>query len=80
MSRSVTIRIDGRPLVVEAFTSVAVALMVAKSGRTAVAGGRREALCGMGICWECRARVDDVADVRTCLLPVQDGMRVETYG
>ena len=79
MSRSVTIRIDGRPVEVETHATVAVALMQAGSGRTSTRGDRREALCGVGVCWECRARGDDVADVRTCLLPVRDGMKVETH-
>jgi len=79
MNRSITLRIDGRRVVVEPNTTVAVALVDVGAGRTSVRGARREALCGMGVCWECRARVDDVADVRTCLVQVRDGMKVETH-
>jgi predicted molibdopterin-dependent oxidoreductase YjgC len=80
VSRSVTIHIDGRAVTVDSDTTVAVALMTVHAGRTSVLGERREAVCGMGICWECRARVDEVADVRTCLVQVRDGMKVETHG
>jgi sarcosine oxidase subunit alpha len=74
----VTLRIDGRAVQVDAGATVAVVLLQQQAGRLSVDGERREALCGMGICWECRARVDAVADVRTCLLPVRDGMEVDT--
>ena len=78
-TQPVTISIDGQSLVVEAHKTVAVVLIDQQAGRTAVCGERREALCGMGICWECRATVDGMADVRTCLLPVRDGMKVVTH-
>lgn len=32
--------------------------------------------CGIGHCFECRAIVDGVADVRSCMTPVREGMRV----
>jgi len=79
LNRSVTIHINGQAVHVEAFATVAVALMAHSARRTSVCGEHREALCGMGICWECRATVDNVADVRTCLLRVRDGMKVETH-
>ncbi len=46
--------------------------------RLSVGGEPRSALCGMGICFECRAVVDGVAHQRTCQLPCREGMRVET--
>jgi predicted molibdopterin-dependent oxidoreductase YjgC len=79
MSRTITISINDSPVEVNRGTTVAVALMHVGAGRMAINGERREALCGMGICWECRARVDGVADVRTCLIPVEKGMQVETH-
>ena len=38
----------------------------------------RTALCGMGICFECRAAVDGIPHRRTCQLPCREGMRLET--
>jgi sarcosine oxidase subunit alpha len=74
----ITIRIDGHPVSVDEGTTVAVALLQAGIRRTSVDGSPREAACGMGICWECRATVDGVPGVRTCLTRVADGMEVET--
>jgi predicted molibdopterin-dependent oxidoreductase YjgC len=38
----------------------------------------RSLYCGMGICFECLVTVDGVHNVRACITPVADGMRVET--
>ena len=32
--------------------------------------------CGIGHCYECRVTVDGIEDVRSCLLPVREGMQV----
>ncbi len=60
-------------------TTVAVAMLQAQAPcRISVTGEPRAPLCGMGICFECRAVVDGVTHQRTCQLPCTDGMRVET--
>jgi len=46
--------------------------------RISVAGEPRTAVCGMGICFECRATIDGVAHQRTCQITCCDGMVVET--
>ena len=46
--------------------------------RRSVTGKPRTALCGMGICFECRATVNGVPQSRTCQLICRDGMIVET--
>jgi sarcosine oxidase subunit alpha len=46
--------------------------------RISVRGEPRAALCGMGICFECRAVVDGVMHRRTCQLVCREGMTVET--
>ena len=77
----VHLRVDGRQVAVVAGSSVAAA--IAHAGATAsesVTGQRRTALCGMGVCFECRATVDGRAQQRTCLLPVAEGMEVRTRG
>lgn len=38
----------------------------------------RGVYCGMGVCYECLVRVDGVDNVRACMTPVVDGMKVET--
>jgi hypothetical protein len=35
-------------------------------------------LCGMGICYECRVTISDVAHQRACMVVVEPGMRIDT--
>ncbi len=72
------ILLNGRPVRVPAEVTLLAALHAAGYGSTRVSlsGERRGALCGMGICYECRVRVNGTTQ-RSCLTPVQDGMRVE---
>jgi hypothetical protein len=46
--------------------------------RRSVTGEPRTALCGMGICFECRATVDSTPHRRTCQLICREGMVVES--
>jgi len=34
----------------------------------------------MGMCFECRVRIDEIADQRACMVLACDGMRVDTDG
>ena len=72
------VRVDGRPLTVGAGTSVASAILAAGGFRRSVSGEPRAALCGMGICFECRATVNGVPHERTCELMCREGMEVRT--
>jgi D-hydroxyproline dehydrogenase subunit gamma len=45
--------------------------------RRSVTGEPRTALCGMGICFECRATVDGTPHRRTCQLICREGMVVQ---
>jgi len=74
--------IDGREIKVEEGSSVAAALLNAGSSsfHGSVSGEARAPLCGMGICFECRATVDGHMHARTCLIECRDGMVVETGG
>lgn len=77
----VHLRIDDAEVAVIAGTSVAAAIAhVGGTTRTSCTGMRRAPLCGMGVCFECRATVNGVAQERTCLLPVVDAMEVRTHG
>lgn len=74
---AVTIRVNGQPVRVPAGTSVAAAILLAGVPfRTSVSGEPRAALCGMGICEECRATVNGVANTRTCQRIAVDGMEI----
>lgn len=71
--------VDGRAVRVVPGSSVAAAVMNAgRACRGSVSGGRRAALCGMGICFECRVEIDGVAHERSCMVEACEGMRVRT--
>ena len=57
---------------------IAAVLKAGAPCRISASGEHRTALCGMGICFECRASVDGVPQQRTCQIVCKDGMKVET--
>jgi len=71
--------VNGRPLEVSEGTTAAVACLLAGAfTRVSSHGEMRAPLCGMGICYECRAVIDGVPHERSCEVPCHDGMRIET--
>lgn len=73
------ITVNGRDHEVKPGTILSAVLLTAGIPcRTSVTGQPRTALCGMGICFECRATVDGVPYRRTCQLLCHPGMVVET--
>ncbi len=76
----IEIKIDGTSTRVGAGTSVASAIL--NSGRAAlrhsVMGEPRGALCGMGVCFECRVTVNGVPYVRSCITLCEPGMEIYT--
>jgi len=76
---TLTVHINGRVTTVAAGSVVsAVMLAAGVPCRVSISGSPRSALCGMGICFECRAVVDGIPHCRTCQLVCRDGMTVET--
>jgi hypothetical protein len=60
-------------------TTVASAMLLANApSRVSVTGEPRVALCGMGVCFECRAQVNGILHRRTCQMLCEYGMTVET--
>ncbi|MGD0443401.1 MAG: (2Fe-2S)-binding protein [Edaphobacter sp.] len=79
MPESVTIWVNGTPVSMDAGSMISAALL--KAGvpcRRSVTGEPRTALCGMGICFECRATVDGTRHRRTCQIQCREGMVVES--
>ena len=75
----IAITINGREVQVKSGTVVSAALLTAGMPcHRSTTGQLRTALCGMGICFECRATVNGVAHRRTCQLLCHSGMVVET--
>lgn len=75
----VTVRVNGEAVALPRGSMLIAALL--KTGtacRVSVTGEERTALCGMGICFECRANVDSVPQQRTCQIVCKEGMTVET--
>lgn len=81
MTARVSLLVNGKP--VEVVEGASVAAAVARAGasfRRSLTGAPRSALCGMGVCFECRVTIDGVAHQQACMLPVRAGMRVLTDG
>lgn len=76
----VQVLINGNAVQINAGITVAAALNIAGTVilRRSRTGQPRGALCGMGICHECRAEIDGVLHQRTCQVPCVDGMRIIT--
>jgi len=79
LSQVITITLDGRPIHVASGTTVAAAILQAGAkSRTSVRGEPRQPLCGMGICYECRAQIDGRMHQRTCQITCRAGMEIVT--
>jgi len=78
----VRVMIDGESVDVEQGATVAAALAVcgasASGTRASVTGELRSALCGMGVCHECRVTVDGRAHVLACQTLCRDGQIIQT--
>lgn len=73
--------IDGEPATARAGDSVAAAMMAnghAACRETVVSGAARGPYCLMGVCFDCLVVIDGVGNRQGCLVPVAEGMRVET--
>ena len=71
--------INGTSYQVPRGTTVAAALLMAdQPARISVTEEQRTALCGMGICFECRAVVNGAPHRRTCQTLCEQNMTVET--
>lgn len=77
----VRLLVDGQAVEVPAGASVAaaVARIAPMHFRDSVHGMPRAPLCGMGVCFECRVRIDGRAQLRACMVPVHEGMQVATH-
>lgn len=78
---SVALTVDGRRIEARTGDSVAAALLVAGMNHcrtTPVSGVPRAPYCLMGVCFECLVTIDGIGSRQACLVPVRDGMRIET--
>lgn len=73
--------LDGVPIDAQRGQTVGAALTAAgvRSWRTTRHDGRPRGLfCGIGVCYDCLLTVDGAPNQRACLVPVRDGMVLET--
>lgn len=80
MAERVNIQVNGKLLSVRAGTSLAAALAQAGVNcfRRSAEGEPRGPLCGMGVCFECRVKLNGVPHCRSCLTVCEDGMEIRT--
>jgi hypothetical protein len=79
-TNTLRLRVDGLTIDVPAdsMVSAAVAMAGASKFRTSVTGHPRAPLCGMGICFECRVTIDGRPHCKSCQIPCEAGMEVDT--
>lgn len=73
--------LDGRPARARKGDTVAAALLAAgveHCRATPVSGAPRGPYCMMGVCFDCLVTIDGLGNRQACLVPVREGMRVET--
>jgi predicted molibdopterin-dependent oxidoreductase YjgC len=79
--KQIAFTFDGTPVLALEGDSVAAALLAAGiriCRTTPVSGTPRGPYCMMGVCFECLVRIDEVDNRQGCLVPVREGMKVET--
>ena len=77
----VAISVDGKVVQARAGDTVAAALLangIDHCRTTPVTGAPRAPYCLMGVCFDCLVAIDGVGSRQACLVPVRQGMRVET--
>jgi len=80
-SAPVAITVDGKSISARAGDTVAAALLAAGIDHcrtTPVSGAPRAPYCLMGVCFDCLVTIDGVGSRQACLVPVREGMAVET--
>jgi D-hydroxyproline dehydrogenase subunit gamma len=80
-ARTVSVSIDGQRVQARAGDSVAAALIAAGYDHcrtTPVSGQPRAPFCMMGVCFDCLVTVDGIGNRQGCLVPVREGMAIET--
>jgi D-hydroxyproline dehydrogenase subunit gamma len=72
---------DGREMAGRRGDTVAAALLAAGVSicrTTSVSGAPRGPYCMMGVCFDCLVTIDGAGNRQGCLVPLVQGMRIET--
>ena len=76
---TVEVLVDGTPVLVPEGASAAAAVLLAglpAIRETPVTGAPRLPYCMMGVCFDCLAEIDGVANRQSCMVTVRPGMRI----
>ena len=81
--KRITFQFEGKQ--VEAYENESIAAALFASGVKVLSRSKRFNspkgwFCGIGKCCACMMRVDGIPNVRTCVVPVREGMQVERQG
>lgn len=75
----ITFQFNGETLTGPEGQSVAAALLANQeriTRNTRIAGKPRGIFCGIGVCFDCLLIIDGLADQRSCLIEIKEGMVV----
>ncbi len=80
MTELIHILINGHAVTVKPGTSIAAAVLNAGTTafRKSVSHVPRGPVCGMGVCFECRVKIDGIEHQRSCMILCSEGMVIET--
>ena len=78
---TIAVEVERRTVLVTPGASAAAAVLLAglpSLRDTPVRGSERAPYCMMGVCFECLVTIDGVGNRQSCLIPVREGMQVDT--
>ena len=76
---TVEVFVDGATVLVPEGASAAAAVLLAGARlirETPISGAPRLPYCMMGVCFDCLAEIDGVANCQACMIPATPGMRI----
>jgi hypothetical protein len=76
---TVEVMVEGAAVRVPEGASAAAAMLLAGHAafrETAVTGSKRGPFCLMGVCFDCLAEIDGIANRQACMVTVAPGMRI----
>ena len=78
-SPAIAVLVEGHTITVPVGTSAAAAVLATgfdSIRETPVEGRERGPYCMMGVCFDCLAEIDGVANRQSCMIEVRAGMRI----
>ena len=81
LAATIAVEVEGRTVFVPDGASAAAAVLVAGLSSirdTAVGHNERAPYCMMGVCFDCLVVIDGEPNQQGCMVPVMNGMRIET--